>query len=332
MVPILRPTKIRYYVNAMSARGFLATDVLADSGISEQLLPDPALLVDSKQCDTVVSNMLRLTDNPALGFEIGGGAQLADFGILAHAMMSSPTLGQAMALWVRFYNLVGLTVQLRLEENGPFRTTICDTLNTRDPIRRFYVEELAMLGIRLGEGLTGKPYIFQECTFAYPPPPHAALYGELLRSPVSFNAPQNRFVKKSPMIDAALRGSDPEFNEICLRHCSQIMRQIASDSPIVAQLRSLFLGRPSNIPSLDEAAHNLGVSARSLRRHLLGEGTSYQALIDAFRLDLAKEYLKSEHLMPKEIGYLLGFRSTPAFSRAFKSWTGKTIQQYRDGN
>lgn len=59
-------------------------------------------------------------------------------------------------------------------------------------------------------------------------------------------------------------------------------------------------------------------------------GTSYQTLVDAFRLDLAQEYLHSEHLTPKEIAYQLGYGSITAFRRAFKSWTGMTIQQFLD--
>jgi AraC-like DNA-binding protein len=85
-------------------------------------------------------------------------------------------------------------------------------------------------------------------------------------------------------------------------------------------------------PSLEVSAQHLGLSTRTLRRNLENEGTSYQALMNNFRLDLAREYLKSEHLTPKEIGYLVGFKNISAFRRAFKAWTGKTVQQFRDEN
>jgi AraC-like DNA-binding protein len=222
-----------------------------------------------------------------------------------------------------------MTVQLKIEDTDTGWAVVCDTRGIPDPVRQFFVEEIMMSGIRLGEALSDRPHLFRDCSLAYPTPPYAALYAKFLSCPVSFNAAQTRANLRTPTLDTALRGYDPEFNEICLHHCGQIMRQIAGKSSIVAQLRSLFLGHPGNIPSLADAAGYLGLSSRSLRRHLLQEGTSYQSLIDLFRLDLAKEYLKSEYLTTKEIGYLLGFKDASAFRRAFKSWTGLTIQQFR---
>ncbi|MNG06523.1 DNA-binding transcriptional regulator GadX [compost metagenome] len=82
------------------------------------------------------------------------------------------------------------------------------------------------------------------------------------------------------------------------------------------------------MPSITESARTLGMSVRTLRRQLLREGTSYQALLDGFRRDLAMEYLNSGHMTPKEVGYLLGFQSASNFRRAFRAWTGQTIGEY----
>lgn len=326
---ILRPTRIRHYVDAMNARGFSAADVLAGSGVIVERLQDSTLLIDLRQYETIINNMLRISGNPALGFEIGAEVRLSDLGILAHAIMSAATLAQAMALWSRFYNLVGMPIKIDIENNGQSRTTICKTLGVRYPVSRFCVEEILMIGVKLGEMLSGKPYILQECTFAYPRPVHAALYSELLSCPITFNAPQNRFKKSPQLTDTPVLGNDPVFNEICVRHCSRVMHQSDRHSPLVAQLRGLFLSRSAHIPSLRDAAASLNISSRSLKRHLQAENTSFQVLVDEFRLDLAKEYLKSGQLTQKEIGFLLGFSSAAAFARAFKSWTGQTILQYR---
>ena len=331
MALILKPTMIRYYVNAMTARGYKANSVLSGSGINESQLSSPSLLVDARQSDIVVSNMLRLTGNPALAFDIGGSMRLSDFGILAHAMMSSKTLGEAQRLSFRFYNLMGGRTQLQYKQIGNGgAVTVCDTLDAKDPVRRFYVEEVMMIGIRIGEDLLGGPYCLSECFFAYPAPAYADLYSKRAGCKVNFGSQQNLFIKKESLLRTPLRGNDPGFHEICLRHCKQITRQISSDHPIVAQLQSVVLSKISDIPSLPAAAQILGLSARSLRRHLQQEGTNYQAIIDAIRLDLAKEYLKTEQLQVKEMAGLLGYRSTSTFSRAFKDWTGMTVQQYRN--
>ena len=40
-------------------------------------------------------------------------------------------------------------------------------------------------------------------------------------------------------------------------------------------------------------------------------------------------YLESKELSINEIAYLVGYTEISSFYRAFKSWTGKTVLQYR---
>lgn len=330
MIPILKPTKLRHYVNIMRSRGFGVDKVLADTGITEDRLFDPGLLVDSHQYEVVVRNMINLTQNPELGFEIGSGVQLVDFGILAHAMMSARNLRDAILLWQRYCNLAGLTLKMRIEEAKNNWMVVIDILGTEGQIQRFCIEESLMHAVTLGAALVGRPFTLGECTLTYPSPPYASRYRELLSCPVRFNAPRTALTVVSPGLDSPLRGYDPEFNEVCLRHCGQIMRQIRDGSTVASQIRSILLSKSGEIPSLEHMAVFLGFSSRTLKRSLAREGASYQAIVNEFRLDLAQEYLKSEQLTPKEIGFLLGFKSITSFRRAFKSWTGKTILEFRN--
>src|SRR5690606_41177337 len=96
----------------------------------------------------------------------------------------------------------------------------------------------------------------------------------------------------------------------------------------ISRLRSMFLQKSDRLPDMAEAARELGLSVRTLRRRLLDESTSYQVLLDRFRCDLAMEYLKSGHMTPKEVGYLLGFRHPTTFRRAFRTWTGQTVGEF----
>ena len=325
---MLRSTKIRYYVAAMEARGYSALQVLAQTGISLNQFSDASLLIDRQQCQQVVLNMVQLTGNSGLGFNIGRGAQLVDFGIVAHAMMSSRTLRSACDLWVRFSNLVGMMIRLHVVDHPEGWQIHYDTIDLDRQCQWFCVEEILMAGIRFAEALSDRTLEVKECQLSYSAPPHEALYRKYLPCPVRFDAPGSSIVITKPHLDSPLRGNDPEFNEICLRHCGQILRQTANHSPVVARLHALFVGRPRTLPSLEEAAGQLGMSTRSLRRYLLDKGTSYQKLVDEFRFDLAKEYLGAEHLTQKEVAYLVGFASASAFRRAFKVWAGSPISQF----
>jgi AraC-like DNA-binding protein len=327
---MLRPIKIRYYVGIMQAKGFAPRAVLEGSGIDAKRLADPAYLVDLHQCSAVVSNMIRLTGDQAIGFEMGRRVKLADWGIIAHAMISSRTLRQAIGYWLTYANLVGMLIRLTLVVEARKEWTV--VFSATEPmgfIYNFCVEEILIAGMRLGSQLTGRPLDVREIHLSYPAPLHAAQYRRHFDCPIHFNASRSSISVRSPSIDTVLPSNDAELNEVYRQHCSRVLREIGVENPVESRLRNLFLVSKGAVPDLTRSARELGMSSRSLRRHLAAEGTSYQKLANQFRHDLAVEYLRAEHLSPKEVGDLLGFKDTNAFRRAFKTWSGKTIQEFR---
>jgi AraC-like DNA-binding protein len=77
------------------------------------------------------------------------------------------------------------------------------------------------------------------------------------------------------------------------------------------------------------AARWSGVSARSLRRKLEEEHTSFTRLLTEARSIAAKRMLEDPARSIGEITHALGFSETSAFYRAFKRWTGMTPAAYR---
>jgi AraC-like DNA-binding protein len=69
-------------------------------------------------------------------------------------------------------------------------------------------------------------------------------------------------------------------------------------------------------------ARRLGLSQRSLARHLAQEGLSFSKLLSELRLELARRYLVDEQLPVSHVAWLLGYQDVAAFSNAFKRWTG----------
>lgn len=81
-------------------------------------------------------------------------------------------------------------------------------------------------------------------------------------------------------------------------------------------------------PDLSHIAEVLGMSSRTLRRHLQSEGTSFSSIIQAVLLALAKDKLAGSDSI-QCIAYDLGFSEPSAFSRAFRRWTAVSPNVYR---
>ncbi len=86
---------------------------------------------------------------------------------------------------------------------------------------------------------------------------------------------------------------------------------------------------PGNAATIEKTAVRLGMSKRTLQRHLEGEGQSFRNLVNATRESLARHYLGKTTLSGGEIAFLLGFEDPNSFYRAFQDWTGQTPDSAR---
>lgn len=96
-------------------------------------------------------------------------------------------------------------------------------------------------------------------------------------------------------------------------------------APMSARVKSaLVVLLPSGLSSVDAVCNRLHVSKRSLHRYLERERQSFQAVLDATRLELARHYLSNRDITIAEISHLLAFSDPNSFHRAFRGWTGMT--------
>ena len=93
-------------------------------------------------------------------------------------------------------------------------------------------------------------------------------------------------------------------------------------SPFVDRVRRAVAAALDGEPSLERIAKDLGLSVRTLRRHLVQDGTSLRAVLDDVRRERA-DTLLARGASVKEVAFDLGFSEPSAFSRAYKRWTGK---------
>lgn len=81
--------------------------------------------------------------------------------------------------------------------------------------------------------------------------------------------------------------------------------------------------------SVTEVAHHVGMSERTLRRHMQSElGQSWREFIREFRMNRAMEMLRNDRLSITETAFEVGFSSSSAFSSAFLDYVGKSPSAY----
>lgn len=327
---MFRSTKINGYMKAMRRLGITEQQFLEGTGIAPEQVSNPEYLVSLEQYSSVVSNMMRLTGNPGIGFSLADLADITDFGIVGYAILSSNSLRQVLDVWVEYGNsLVGIPLNIdSIRQIHPGFELMLSTPSKMTALHRFMTEEGMVQGKKMVRDVTGVEPQIGKVWFSYPEPPHRALYEEFCQCPIEFDAPQTVVRYLTPELDAPTQIQNEELLKICAEHCGGVMRASTKDDLLRSRIRSLFLASPGRLPDLNDASAALGMASSTLRLHLDRTGQSYQAIKHEFRFDLAREYLLSGHMAMKQVAYLLGYNSPSAFCRAFKGWTGQTVNQF----
>jgi AraC-like DNA-binding protein len=328
---VRRSNRLAYYVKHMEHIGYSDHQVLAETGLDRSRLNEPSYLVDSKQCRQLILNMLELTGDSGLGFEMGKNMSPKDLGIIGNAMMAANSFREAGIFLQRYNELAGGLVRFMFFATGEgeeWKALFEPTIDLGN-MSYFCIEEFITLIVYFGRTLTQTEMRFRRIDLAYPQPAHVNLYRETFSCPVHFDQPATCLTVESPGLDTVLPSKDPELSELFGLHCQRLIRQIHREDPTSSKLHALFLRNVRSIPDLETAAVELGISGRTLRRRLQEENCSYRQLINEFRYDFAKELIKAGDLTVNEVSYYLGYENTSAFRRAFRSWSGMTINQYR---
>lgn len=83
---------------------------------------------------------------------------------------------------------------------------------------------------------------------------------------------------------------------------------------------------------IETVAGELGVSTGTLKRQLKTEGTSYTKIKECFLMKRAKFMCVELDFSASAISQSLGYNDSSAFSRAFKSWTNISFEQFARQN
>ena len=145
-----------------------------------------------------------------------------------------------------------------------------------------------------------------------------------------FDAEDYAFSFDRERLEAPRPLSDPALHVVLCAHAALLLTHLPDRFSMVERVRQLALQQLlRGDPTVESAARALRMSTRTLASRLQGEGTTFSALLDQMRCELALRYLDEQRLTPTEIAFRIGFSHVEAFYRAFKRWTGQTPSAYR---
>jgi AraC-like DNA-binding protein len=328
----LLPTQVSMLVlQYAESRQVEPNAVMHGTGLSSADLEDDDTWISYRQATQIIDNALRLTDNPALGLEVGAREELDAFGILGYAMLSSSTLAEALEVGEKYQRTAQTLCDVKLEEgDGHMAIKAAPHFVLPTHQYRFAIEELFSGIMNIIRIFSGKAIGPDEVHLAYAEPDYTEAYLQFFSCPVVFDSLENSMVLSRKVLELPIMQANKFNARMSEKLCQEIMHKYIGEEGLTTRIRHIILQVPGEFPDEEAVAAELALSARSLRRKLGELGTSYRNLREQVRSDLAQQYLRNSSLSVDQVAYLLGYTETTNFRRAFKRWLGVSPREYRN--
>ncbi|MAG31533.1 MAG: hypothetical protein CL908_11665 [Deltaproteobacteria bacterium] len=246
--------------------------------------------------------------------------------LLTYLTMSQSTVGDALREQARFAQLAFDSLRLEIVERPPYTYSQVDL----GPEQTHHESEyLTSLWIRPLPAQTSPGASPAEVRFAHPPCGPVSEYERVLGCAVRFRQPVWAIAFSDEVLKMTIAGANPAVARALESEATQ--RLAAMTSPLLrARVEALLRGEPSTgARSPAQIAKSLGLSVRTLQRHLRDEGTTFREVRDDVRRQEAIRLLADPNLRISDVAEELGFRDVAGFDSTFKRWTGRTPRTER---
>ncbi len=296
-------------------------------GIPPAIVNDPMSRLPVATVTELFRMCVDVTHDPYFGLAVARYIHVSNLHALGYAMAASSTLMDCCKRVVRYFHLVSQTAELSLEEagehvilRGKLLTAVCG--ESEDAFFGFLV-----LSMRQLHKASFHPVRME---FQHAAPRQGSEpYEKLFRSPVLFSARESLLVLERADLLQPLAGACPELaqhNEnIAIAYLARLDK-----SDVVAQVRQkiveyLLDGNCTR----ERVAAAMCMSQTTLQGKLRQRATSFHALYDETRKELACAYVLQPTRALTDIAFLLGFSDCSNFTRSFKRWTDCSPTEFR---
>lgn len=322
-----RSATLTDYWSVAHSLGLDPRQMLAEAGISEELLADPDALIGIPQVTKLLENSAQKSGQEAFGLLLAETRNLGNFGIVSLVLREEPTLRSAILAFARYMRLHNAGIELRLEE--------CEDVAllhiTMSHGRRQSIEMATGIGVRTLKLLTAGSVSPICVSFVHSRPSSLRVHQRVLGDSVEFEQEFDGIVYRRRDLDMHIPAADPQVTRQLKRWLDDRLEQLGEG--FVAQVRSTIkMLLPTGQCTVKQVSDHLGMIPRTLQRRLAAEGTSPRRMIDEVRAELATAYIRNSKRKIYQVSELLGFRSQSQFSNWFKHQFGVTPKEWAAAN
>jgi AraC-like DNA-binding protein len=292
--------------------------LLAEVGLTRRALDDPEgrlPLARYRRCWELAAARAR---DPLFGLHVAERSTVGTYEALDYALWVSADFADALARATRFYRLLGDDLALHLIQRDGLARLHRDVVHDQ----RHRAEAFFAVVVLRARELLAAPFRVREVRFAHRARGDARAYRALFRCPVRFGCALAELVFDAGVLRLPVRTAKPGLARVLDRHMRDLVGRLpAGDSFLHRVHHAIARSLQGARPSLRSTAIALHASPRTVQRRLHELGATHREVVEHVRRDMAERLLATGRLSIGEIAYLLGYRDSGGFRRAYRRWT-----------
>lgn len=324
--------KMGAVVDVLLAEGVAPSDVLEGADVSLDDLHLAATRISRNQLIQCYRNAVALSRDPHLPYTIGSSVHLSAYGMYGYAMLCSTDFRRTMDFAVHYHQLATPLATIAFEEHDRLGTWTVEPLlhpKIDSQLYRFVTELQIATHISLHRDIMGESFKPREIFLTYRPHRDFQITSELVGCPVRFEQETNQILFDSAFLDPAPKLGNRTTYPSAIALCDGLLADLTLMTGAAGKIRSMLLRDVTNRPALATVAKQLKTTPRTLRRQLQSQDTSFRQLSNELRVHIALRYLRETRMTTQDIAFALGFSDAANFRHAFRRWTGRTPNEFR---
>jgi AraC-like DNA-binding protein len=260
-----------------------------------------------------------------LGFHVAQDMDLRRTGFLYYVVASSETLGTGLLGLARCSSMLNEGIKLETECGDTLRIDF-EYAGVSRQSDRHQIEAWTTAIVRCCRELSGRDLQPIAVQIIHRRIPDSAKLDSYFGRTVEFGAATDEVSFAGEAARLPIINADRYLNKLVTGYCEDILSRRKLRSGVVeADVENAITTLlPNGQARIENVAHRLGVSPRTLRRKLAAEGVTFAGVLDDLRFALARRYLAEHDVSISRIAWLLGYTEVSSFSHAFRRWTGRT--------
>lgn len=317
-------------IEQLRERGFRARPLLEKLSIDPKLLDDVNETVSLHQYIALFEAAAEATNQPHFGLEAGKKITADSLGVLGFLFDSAPTLEDALIGFSKFLGALQEGTHMTLKKEKDLVRYEYQVMDSQISPRRQDTEYSLAATLTLIRRYVGTDFKPIEISFEHDRVGSHSFYEHQFGCHVFFQQGTNYILFHKKTLELGSPNISNKLYSIIATHLGDILAKKNTLSSTADKIESLLTPQMLETgATVTKLAQKLSISESTLARRLKKENTTFNEILTAKRMGLAKHLLVNSDSSISEIAVRIGYSENASFTRAFKNFTQQTPDQYR---